>query len=189
MNTLIRWGKFNLVGAMGMVVQLAALALFNRWTAGHYLYATAAAIELALLHNFVGHLHYTWRDRRGYSALIGQFMRFHLSNGLVSMVGNLALMRILVHEAGIPLLVSNSIAILCCSIVNFCLGDRWAFAAKRFRPIPDALLKTGEPFEKVAHCDGRRPALSSPPANRRIQKSKKRITVMLARRGVTQTPR
>jgi hypothetical protein len=30
MNTLIRWGKFNLVGAMGMVVQLAALALFNR---------------------------------------------------------------------------------------------------------------------------------------------------------------
>ena len=30
MNPLIRWGKFNLVGAMGMVVQLAALALFNR---------------------------------------------------------------------------------------------------------------------------------------------------------------
>jgi putative flippase GtrA len=30
MNTLIRWGKFNLVGAIGMVVQLAALALLNR---------------------------------------------------------------------------------------------------------------------------------------------------------------
>ena len=30
MNPLIRWGKFNLVGAMGMVVQLGALAAINR---------------------------------------------------------------------------------------------------------------------------------------------------------------
>jgi putative flippase GtrA len=128
MNTLIRWGKFNLVGAIGMVVQLAALALLNRWTAGHYLIASAAAIEITLLHNFVWHLHYTWRDRRDRSALLAQLVRFHLSNGLVSMVGNLALMRILVQQAHLPLLVSNCIAILCCSVVNFCLGDRWSFA-------------------------------------------------------------
>jgi putative flippase GtrA len=127
-NTFIRWWKFNLVGAMGMVLQLVALALINRWTGGHYLYASAAAIEFALLHNFVWHLHYTWRDRRGDSALLSQLLRFHLSNGLVSMLGNLALMRILVHEARLPVLVSNSIAVLCCSILNFCLGDFWAFA-------------------------------------------------------------
>jgi putative flippase GtrA len=46
------------------------------------------------------------------------------------MLGNLALMRILVHEARIPLLASNSIAILCCSVVNFSLGNNWAFAAR-----------------------------------------------------------
>ena len=130
MNTLIRWCKFNLVGAMGMVVQLAALAFFNRLTAGRYLLASAAALELTLLHNFAWHLHYTWRDRRDPSALLGQLIRFHLSNGLVSMLGNLALMQILVHEARIPLLASNSIAILCCSLVNFCLGNNWAFAAR-----------------------------------------------------------
>jgi putative flippase GtrA len=130
MNTFIRWGKFNLVGAMGVVVQLAALALINRWAPGHYLIASAAAVELALLHNFVWHLHYTWRDRRDDSAVLGQLMRFHLSNGLVSMLGNLALMRVLVHEAHIPLLASNFIAILCCSIVNFCLGNNWAFAER-----------------------------------------------------------
>lgn len=129
MNTLIRWGKFNLVGAMGMVVQLAALALISRWTAGHYLFATAAAIEITLLHNFVWHLHFTWRDRRDRSALLAQLVRFHLSNGMVSIVGNLALMRILVADAHLPLLVANGIAILCCSIVNFCLGDNWAFPA------------------------------------------------------------
>ena len=128
MNTLIRWGKFNLVGVMGMVVQLAALALIDRCVPGHYLFATVAAIELALLHNFVWHTRYTWRDRRDSSPLWIQCIRFHLSNGLVSMVGNLAIMRVLVDEVHMLLLAANMIAILCCSIANFYLGDHWAFA-------------------------------------------------------------
>jgi len=99
MNTLLRWGKFNLVGAIGMGLQLALLALFNHWTAGHYLYASAAAIEFTLLHNFMWHLHYTWRDRRNGATRLRQFARFHLSNGVVSMLGNLALMQLLVHKA------------------------------------------------------------------------------------------
>jgi putative flippase GtrA len=127
MNPILRYWKFNVVGAMGMVVQLAALALINRCAPGHYLYATAAAIELALLHNFVWHLRFTWRDRRDGSAPLTQLVRFHLSNGLVSMLGNLALMRVLVHGAHVPLLIANCIAILCCSIANFCLGNNWAF--------------------------------------------------------------
>ena len=130
MNTVTRWGKFNLVGAIGMVVQLTALAALNRCAPGHYLFASAMALELTLLHNFVAHLHYTWRDRRNDSALPAQLIRFHLSNGLVSMLGNLALMRILVHGTHLPLLVANAIAILCCSGVNFSLGNNWAFAAK-----------------------------------------------------------
>jgi putative flippase GtrA len=130
MNPLIRWGKFNLVGAIGMAVQLTTLALLNRCAPGHYLYASAAAVEITLLHNFIWHLHFTWRDRRDNSALLSQLTRFHLSNGLVSIVGNLALMRILVHEAHLPLLISNCIAILCCSIINFSLGNNWAFAAR-----------------------------------------------------------
>jgi dolichol-phosphate mannosyltransferase len=128
MDTIARWGKFNLVGVVGMAVQLGALALINRLAPGHYMLATAAAIEITLLHNFVWHLHYTWRDRRCRSALRSQLIRFHLSNGLVSMAGNLALMPVLVESARIPVVVANAIAILCCSIVNFCLGHNWAFA-------------------------------------------------------------
>jgi len=129
-NTFIRWSKFNLVGAIGMVVQLGALALFNRCAPGHYLIASAAALEITLLHNFVWHLRYTWRDRRDSSSLLTQLVRFHLCNGMVSMLGNLALMRLLVDEARIPVLAANAIAILCCSIANFCLGNNWAFAAR-----------------------------------------------------------
>lgn len=131
MNSLIRWGRFNLVGAIGIPVQLTLLHLLDRWSPGHYLFASAAAIELTLLHNFLWHLHYTWRDRREASTRLAQLFRFHISNGSVSMLGNLALMRLLVQEAHLPILISNLIAILCCSIANFTLGNVWAFAAQQ----------------------------------------------------------
>jgi len=127
MNVVIRWGKFNLVGAAGAVVQLAALALFNRIAGGHYLLATAAAIELTLLHNFFWHLRTTWSDCRNQSSRATQLLRFHLSNGLVSMFGNLAIMRILVHGVHVPLLAANLAAILSCSMINFFLGHLWVF--------------------------------------------------------------
>jgi putative flippase GtrA len=129
-NALVRWGKFNMVGAVGMMVQLGALAVFMRLAPGHYLLASAAAIEVALLHNFVGHCKFTWSDRRDDAGLAGRLVRFHLSNGMVSMAGNLVLMRVLVHDARLPVLVANCFAILSCSIVNFCLGDGWAFAER-----------------------------------------------------------
>jgi putative flippase GtrA len=130
-NLFVRWCKFNIVGALGMAVQLGALSLFVRWAPSHYLVATAAAIELTLVHNFVWHLHYTWRDRRTSFGWAAQLIRFHLSNGLVSMLGNLALMGVLVHETHLPVLTANGIAIGCCSIVNFFLGHHWAFTVKR----------------------------------------------------------
>jgi len=128
-NTLIHWLKFNLVGAIGIVVQLSSLALFNHILRGHYLLATIAALELTLLHNFVWHLHYTWRDRTG--STLNRLLRFHLSNGLVSLIGNLAIMRVLISQTHLPLLAANAIAIVCCSLANFLLSHFWIFATKR----------------------------------------------------------
>jgi putative flippase GtrA len=137
MKTVIRWGKFNLVGAMGMAVQLVALAVFNRRMHGHFLLATAAAIELTLLHNFAWHWRYTWRDRRAGASLLRALLRFHLSNGLVSMLGNLTLMRLLVQQMHLPVLEANVVAIACCSLLNFWLGDSWVFAPKQMeRTVP-----------------------------------------------------
>ena len=128
MNALIRWAKFNAVGVMGMAVQLGALAEFNRLAPSHYMLTSAAALELTLVHNFVWHLRYTWRDRQENSSRLTQLLRFHLSNGLVSLIGNLVLMRILVGEVRLPVLAANAIAILICSVINYFLGDKWVFA-------------------------------------------------------------
>jgi putative flippase GtrA len=128
MNALARWARFNLVGAIGAAVQLVALAALNRMMPRHYLYSTAAATEITLLHNFLWHMHFTWRDRRQRIGWRTVLLRFHLSNGVISLLGNLALMRVLVQQAHLPLLIANGVAIVGCSVANFWLGNQWAFA-------------------------------------------------------------
>jgi putative flippase GtrA len=128
--TLQRWLKVNFVGALGMALQLTTLALLNHIAPTHYLLTSAAAVELTILHNFLWHLHYTWRDRRDTTPRLTQLLRFHLSNGLVSLLGNLILMRLLVHQAHLPLLAANLTAILVCSFLNFYFGNTWAFPAE-----------------------------------------------------------
>jgi putative flippase GtrA len=128
MDPLLRWLRFNLVGAIGMAVQLVTLALLNHCFPHHYLFASSIAVEITILHNFVWHSHYTWRDRHQPAFWHHQLLRFHLANGLISLLGNLILMHLLVHRARLPVLAANPISILCCSIANFLLGNRWAFA-------------------------------------------------------------
>ncbi len=126
-SRLVRWCKFNLVGALGMAIQLSTLALLNSAWKRHYLLTSAAAVELAVIHNFVWHIHFTWKDRRGDTRWPVQLLRFHLSNGLASLAGNLLLMRLFVHQLHLPVLPANAITVACCSVVNFTLSDRWTF--------------------------------------------------------------
>ena len=126
MNALLRWGKFNAVGGMGMAVQMGSLWALNRWLPGHSFWASAVAVEMAVVHNFVWHVRYTWRERMGSPWRMA--VRFHLANGLVSVVGNVVLIRILYGMWHVPLMVANLLAVGCCSVVNFGLGEGWVFA-------------------------------------------------------------
>jgi putative flippase GtrA len=130
MTALLRWLKFNGIGIVGAALQLWLLRLFIR--AGlNYLAATALTVEAAVLHNFAWHQRYTWADRPsdGLSAVARRLLRFHLSNGAVSIVGNVLLMRWLVQDFRLGVTIANLIAILVCSLVNFLLGDRFVFRA------------------------------------------------------------
>lgn len=126
---LRRWLKFNAVGAIGIGVQLAALWLLVSVLRWNYLVATAVAVELALLHNFAWHVRYTWRDRPspGVADLLSRLLRFHVSNGGVSLLGNLVLMRLLVGRVHLPYLAANGISIGACGLLNFALGEWFVF--------------------------------------------------------------
>ena len=120
--------RFSAVGAIGIAVQLGVLALLRR--AGmDYLLATVLAVEAAILHNFVWHERYTWRDRVVGSAweTFARLVRFHLTNGAVSLVGNALAMRWLVGEMHLPVMPANLIAITACWLLNFVLSDRVVF--------------------------------------------------------------
>ncbi len=122
-----RFLKFNGVGAMGFLLQLGLLALLLHLRA-HYLAATAIAVELTILHNFAWHERWTWRDRPATAGgRIRRLWRFHATNGLVSLAGNLLLMRLLVGAAGLPPVLANLLAVLACALVNYAASDRFVF--------------------------------------------------------------
>jgi putative flippase GtrA len=125
----LRWIKFNAVGGVGIVVQLAALAVFRSWLKLDYLLATGLAVEMAVIHNFLWHVRFTWADRparRPVQSLV-RLAKFNASNGAVSVVGNLVLMRLLVGEVKFNYVASNLFAIVVCSLVNFLLSDGLVF--------------------------------------------------------------
>lgn len=130
-QTFLRWMKFNAVGLIGIVVQLAALAVFRSWMHLGYLLATGLAVEIAVVHNFLWHERFTWADRPAVRWVQSLFRlaKFNLSNGAVSLLGNLGLMWVLVEGFKVHYIVANCFAITACSVVNFWLGDRFVFAA------------------------------------------------------------
>jgi putative flippase GtrA len=128
---LVRWCKFNLVGGIGIVVQIVALYFLKSLLHLNYLAATAMAVEIAVIHNFFWHQNFTWPDREGRKhGSTARFLRFNLTNGAVSILGNLVLMKLMVGEAHMHYLLANAIAIAVCSLVNFSLSDRWVFDAR-----------------------------------------------------------
>jgi len=82
-----------------------------------------------MLHNFAWHQNFTWSDRGGNVA--GRLARFHLANGAISLLGNLALMRLLVGSFGLPLLPASLVTISACFVSNFLAADRMVFLTKR----------------------------------------------------------
>src|SRR5689334_25317490 len=123
----MRWTVFNLVGLMGFAVQLAVLTLLVRVDL-HYLAATGVAIEAAVLHNFLWHQRWTWRDRPLASGnCLRRLVRFHALNGAISLAGNGLLMWALVGRAGLPPIPANVIAVGVCAIVNYVASERLVF--------------------------------------------------------------
>jgi putative flippase GtrA len=128
-QALLRWLKFNFVGGIGIGVQLAALAVFRSFLHLDYLLATGLAVETAVLHNFFWHERFTWADRptARLTHSLARLAKFNVSNGGVSIVGNLLLMWLLVGELHLNYMLANLVAVAVCSLVNFILSDRFVF--------------------------------------------------------------
>jgi len=134
--------KFNFVGGIGVFVQLAALTLLRSVAHLDYLFATALAVETAVIHNFLWHERFTWRDRPSAHARasLRRFVKFNATNGAVSIVGNLLIMRALVGGFQMNYVAANLVAVGVCSVANFLLSNWFVFP--ELKPETDSSLSS-----------------------------------------------
>jgi putative flippase GtrA len=125
-----RFARFNVVSALGMGVQLVALAVLVGPASVGYLPATAIAVGTAVLHNFAWHWNWTWRDRP-HGRPMAALAAFIAANGSVSLGTNLVVMTALISGIGLPPIAANLCAIAAAGLVNFGLADRWVFSSRR----------------------------------------------------------
>ena len=120
--------RFYTVGAMGIMVQLTALwLLHDRLHLGLTL-ATAFAVELAVLNNFVWHERWTWCDRPApLPQRLARLARFHLTNGAISIAGNLAITKALNEGFGIHYLAASAASIAVCAVANYWASEYLVF--------------------------------------------------------------
>jgi putative flippase GtrA len=121
---------FVAVGAAGFVVQLASLHALVAYGHVHYLAATALAVEAAILHNFVWHSRWTWRDRPHVPGMKRwvRLARFNGLSALSSIVGNVVVTGLFVTMMGLPVILANALAVAMVSALNFVGLDRWVYA-------------------------------------------------------------
>lgn len=122
----MRWLKFNAVGVGGAAVQLCALWMLHRFTSLSYVFAIVVAVEIAILHNFAWHEAWTWPGKP-VSERWRRLVRFHASNGLVSILSNVALTYLFKEAAGLPLVAANFAAIVTAALLNFWVAQAWVF--------------------------------------------------------------
>jgi putative flippase GtrA len=121
---------FISVGIAGFLLQtstLAVLSLVLRWPVA---VATAIAVEAAVLTNFFWHERWTWRDRIADGRRWTRLVRFHVTNGLTSLVGNTVLTVALATIFGLSPLAGNVIAVVLLSVINYLAADRWVFVTR-----------------------------------------------------------
>src|SRR5260370_8152129 len=102
----------------------------------------AVAVEAGVLDNFLWHEHYTWRDRthaEKSAGMLQRLLRFHLTNGLLSLTGNVLLMRLLAGALHFPLFAANIISIITGSLATFPMSHNLAFLPQSDTPRPAVL--------------------------------------------------
>jgi putative flippase GtrA len=124
--TWIHWLKFNAVGGMGIGVQVIVLTVLKSGLHVGYLLATALAVEAAVVHNFVWHERFTWVERESKNVAL-RFLKFNLTAGAFSILGNVLLMALLVDLVRMNYLLANLATIALCSLCNFAVSDRFVF--------------------------------------------------------------
>jgi len=139
-----RFIKFNLVGLTGVLVNEGLLVLLVFYGV-YFLYASAIAIEISIISNFVLNDLWTFRDRR-HGHVVTRLLKI---NGLmlVGLAVNLAILYFGTDYLGVHYALSNLAGIAVAFVVRYWLSVRYAWIKKEEESVipsdPDHPLATG----------------------------------------------
>jgi dolichol-phosphate mannosyltransferase len=124
--------KFGLVGAWGFVVNMFLLWFLTENVGLFYLFSSLIAIEISLLSNYVFNDLWTWHDRGkgGKKEYFKRMLQYHVTAS-AAMLTNIAILWSLTELFDVYYLASNVFGILCGSVLNFFVNDRWTFKHKK----------------------------------------------------------
>ncbi len=116
--------KFNIVGLSGVLVNEGVLLLLT-FAGAYYVYASAIAIELSIVSNFIFNDLWTFRDRR-HGRVAVRMLRF---NGLmiIGLAVNLAILYGGTEYLSVNYGVSNLVGIAGAFLVRYWLSVRYAW--------------------------------------------------------------
>ena len=126
MNNRKRWVRFNIVGVLGFAVQTVTLSLLVRWAGLSTGVAVTIAVLVAVSHNFLWHEYVTWPGLPRTDRLT-RWVSFHVSTGVVSVLGNIGVTLLVMSATGVSVVVANIVAVALMSLVNFWVSDRVVF--------------------------------------------------------------
>ena len=127
---MIRIGRFITASVVGFVLQIVALAALIALNV-QYLLATALAVELAIVVNFLWHERWTWQDRpaRNDRERLGRLVRYNTMTGITSIAGSLLITALLVESLSLSPVVANILSVVALGALNFAGAETLVFRA------------------------------------------------------------
>ncbi len=122
-----RLWKFLMVGASGVMVNVAAFWTLTQMLGLYYFYAGIAAGLLATGSNFLLNNAFTWADRRetGVSGFFQRMGKYYAATWAGTLI-YLALLRLLAHVGLVPML-ANLIAVGIGGMLNYLMHNLWTW--------------------------------------------------------------
>lgn len=126
-ESLIRFCKFLLVGASGILVNEGLLYILTEKAHWHYLLSGIVSIETSILSNFILNDLWTFNDKRKHT-FFARLIRFNLARILTLLV-NLGLLWGFTL-IGVNYLISNLIGIIAATLLAYSLSSSWVWRKK-----------------------------------------------------------
>ena len=117
------------VSWLGMVVNTGCLYLFKGVLHIRIIPAALMAIEVAIIHNFIWHRHWAWRDRtaNNHQSFFRQLLLYNVFTGAVDMVANVSVLWSLSTFFHIHYLLANVLGMIAGPFIKFWVNDKIIF--------------------------------------------------------------